>query len=72
MEIQDFSGGPVVKTSPSNEGVAGSIPAWGTKIPHVKYMAPKKIKAKKKKKKNMEIQSLPQKVQSLPSHMIYL
>ena len=34
MEIQDFSDGPVVKTSPSNEGVAGSIPSWGTKIPH--------------------------------------
>ena len=42
MEIQDFSGGPVVKTSPSNEGVAGSIPAWGTKIPRVKWQGSQK------------------------------
>ena len=31
----DFPGGPVVKTSLSNAGVAGSIPGWGPKIPHV-------------------------------------
>ena len=49
MEIQDFSDGPVVKTSPSNEGVAGSIPAWGTKIPHAIWHALPKIKAKKKR-----------------------
>ena len=30
----EFPGGPVVKTSPSNAGGAGSIPGWGTKIPH--------------------------------------
>ena len=29
----DFPGGPVVKTSPSNTGDAGSIPGWGAKIP---------------------------------------
>ena len=30
----DFPGGPVIKSSPSNAGDAGSIPGWGTKIPH--------------------------------------
>ena len=30
----DFPGGPVVKTSPSNAGGAGSIPGRGAKIPH--------------------------------------
>ena len=30
----DFPGGPVVKNPPSNEGDVGSIPGWGTKIPH--------------------------------------
>ena len=36
----DFPGGPVVKTSPSNEGGAGSIPGQGAKIPHASW--PKK------------------------------
>ena len=31
---QDFPGGPVVKNLPSNAGDPGSIPGWGTKIPH--------------------------------------
>ena len=31
---RDFPGGPVVKTSPSNAGGAGSIPGRGTEIPH--------------------------------------
>ena len=31
----DFPCGPVVKTSLSNAGGAGSIPGQGTKIPHV-------------------------------------
>ena len=30
----DFPGGPVVKNLPPNEGDAGSIPGWGTNIPH--------------------------------------
>ena len=30
----DVSGSPVVKISPSNAGSVGSIPGWGTKIPH--------------------------------------
>ena len=29
-----FPGGPVVKNPPSNAGDTGSIPGWGTKIPH--------------------------------------
>ena len=31
--LRDFPGGPVVKTSPSNAGVAGSIPGQGAKMP---------------------------------------
>ena len=31
---RDFPAGPVVKTSPSNAGGAGSIPCQGAKIPH--------------------------------------
>ena len=34
---EDFPGGPVVKTSPSNVGDAGSIPGWGVKIPHASW-----------------------------------
>ena len=30
----DFPGSPVVKTSPSNAGGAGSIPGRGATIPH--------------------------------------
>ena len=33
-EERDFPGGPVVKNPPSNAGDVGSIPGWGTKIPH--------------------------------------
>ena len=32
---QDFLGGPVVKTSPSNTGGAGSNPSQGAKISHM-------------------------------------
>ena len=32
--LEDFPGGPVVKNLPHNAGDAGSIPDWGTKIPH--------------------------------------
>ena len=31
---ENFSGGPEVKSSPSNAGDVGSIPDRGTKIPH--------------------------------------
>ena len=34
QQCWDFPGGPVVKNLPSNAGDAGSIPGWGTKIPH--------------------------------------
>ena len=30
----DFPGVPVVKNLPYNAGDVGSIPGWGTKIPH--------------------------------------
>ena len=33
----DFPGSPVVKTSPSNAGGAGSIPGQGAKIPHASW-----------------------------------
>ena len=32
--VQDFPGGPVIKNPLSNARDAGSIPGWGTKIPH--------------------------------------
>ena len=31
--LQDFPGGPVLKSPPFNAGNAGSIPGWGTEIP---------------------------------------
>ena len=34
MEGSYFPGGPVVKNSPCNAGDTGSIPGWGTEIPH--------------------------------------
>ena len=34
IEIRDFPGNPVVKTSPSSAEGEGSIPGWGAKIPH--------------------------------------
>ena len=30
----DFPGGPVVQNLPCDAGDAGSVPGWGTKIPH--------------------------------------
>ena len=41
---KDFSGGPVVKTLPSNPGGAGLISGWGAKITHTLW--PKKQKYK--------------------------
>ena len=32
--LWNFPGGPVVKDPPYNAGDAGSIPGWGTGIPH--------------------------------------
>ena len=47
---KDFPGGPVVKTLPSNTGDMGSIPGWGTKIPHAVGCG-----QKLKKKKDMKM-----------------
>ena len=52
MEI--YPGGPVVKILPSNAGGTGSIPGWGSKIPHAWQPKRQNIKQKQycKKKKN--------------------
>ena len=42
MNDWDFPCGPVVKTSPSAQGVGGSVPGWGTKIP--RPSGPEKLK----------------------------
>ena len=42
----DFPGGPMVKTSPSNAGGAGSIPGQGAKIPHASGPKNQNIKQK--------------------------
>ena len=42
----DFPGSPVVRTSPSNAGGAGSIPGQGTKIPHASGPKSQNIKQK--------------------------
>ena len=39
-DIQDFPGGPVVKSLPSSAGDAGLIPGRGTKILHVAAIKP--------------------------------
>ena len=44
--LRDFPGGPVVKTSPSNAGGAGSIPGWGAKIPYASGPKNQNIKQK--------------------------
>ena len=44
--FRDFPGSPVVKTSPSNAGGAGSIPGWGAKISHASRPKDKTIKQK--------------------------
>ena len=36
----------MVKTSPSNAGVVGSIPGWGAKIPHASWPKNQNIKRK--------------------------
>ena len=41
---QDFPGGPVVKTSPSSAGGAGSIPGWGAELPHALWQKNQNIK----------------------------
>ena len=34
LPLWDFPDGPVVKNLPCKAGDVGSIPGWGTKIPH--------------------------------------
>ena len=34
MKYWDLPGSAVVKNPPCNAGDAGSVPGWGTKIPH--------------------------------------
>ena len=46
MRGRDFPGGPVVKTSPSNAGVAGSISGQGAKIPHAPRPKNQNVKQK--------------------------
>ena len=43
---RDFTGGPVVKTSPSNAGGTGLIPGWGAKISHASLAKNQNIKQK--------------------------
>ena len=35
LEVRDFPGGPVLKTSPFSAEAVGLIPRLGTKIPYV-------------------------------------
>ena len=42
IQVQDFSGGPVLKNPPSNAGVASLIPHWVTKISHASGQLEKK------------------------------
>ena len=44
--LWEFPGGPVVKTSPSNAGGAGSIPGQGAKIPHASWPKNQNIEQK--------------------------
>ena len=49
MSSEDFPGGPVVKTlCASNAGGEGSIPNWGTKIPHASRRGPPHTHTQKK------------------------
>ena len=46
IKRKDFPGGPVVGTSPSNVGGAGSSPGWGARIPHTSRPKDQNIKQK--------------------------
>ena len=54
IEMREFSGCPVVKTSPSNPGDVGSIPGQETKVPHASR--PKKENIKHCNKYNEDLQ----------------
>ena len=42
-----FPAGPVVRTLPSIAGGVGSIPVWGTKIPHASQTKVKNVRTLK-------------------------
>ena len=44
--MEDFPGGPVAYTLPSNAGAAGSTPGWGAKSPHAFQRKRQNIKQK--------------------------
>ena len=46
VTVRDFPGGPVVRTSPSNAGGAGSLPGRGAEIPHASGPKNQKLKQK--------------------------
>ena len=52
-QIRDFPGSPVIKTLHS--GGTGSIPGWGTKIPHATQRGQKNPKHNKKSKSEKTI-----------------
>ena len=54
----DFPGGPVIKICTPSAGDMGSVPGWGTEIPHGKKKKKKRKKKKRKKKKRMVLSSL--------------
>ena len=51
---RDLPGGLAIKTLSFHAGGMGSIPAWGTKIPHVVQYGPE-VKKKKRKRRKKEI-----------------
>ena len=46
VNFRHFPGSPVIKTSPSNAGVAGLIPGWGAKFVHDSELKNRNIKQK--------------------------
>ena len=52
--IGDFTGGPVVKTSPYNADGMGLIPCWGAKISHASRPKKKNIKQNNMVKSSMK------------------
>ena len=56
MPSWDLPGSPVVKTPSFQCKGAGSIPGWGTKIPHATQHGQKKKKKKKKIKNKRNTQ----------------
>ena len=57
MRAWDFSGSPVVTTSPSNAGTEGSIPGWGVKISYALWPKNQNIKQKQYYKLNKDLKN---------------